>query len=346
MTILYHLTILPPDRPDCEALSQEISALRARFGGEVVYLNPNDRVPIYVPRLLFGLHLLRQLRRREVGFHLHHIYNPDPFPFPVLRALRRPVVYSLTGGVTRPLHSSFLARMAAVTVMDAKSLARLRALGLENVFRVRPGINTARFTHTPRPWGRDIWLMAGSAPWTKGQFRTKGVTALLEAARREPRLHLVFLWRGVLTEQMLDRVTAAGLEERVTVLDREVNVNRVLAGMHASLVLAATPTIVKAYPHSLMESLAAGKPVLVSRAIPMAEDVAAMGCGVVVEEVSATGVLDALASLERNYGDYQQAALAVGREAFSLDGMLQSFQEVYRAVAGPAIRYVPERGEV
>jgi hypothetical protein len=44
--------------------------------------------------------------------------------------------------------------------------------------------------------------MVGSAPWTKGQFRTKGVEALLEAARQNPRLHLIFLWREVLAEEM------------------------------------------------------------------------------------------------------------------------------------------------
>ncbi len=345
MAILYHLTMLPPDNPDCEALSQEVSVLRARFGGEVVYLNPNRSAPIYIPRLFFGLHLLRTLRQSEGRFHLHHAYNPDPFPFPVLRALRRPVVYSLTGGVARRPPISFLSRMAAVTVMDTKSLARLRAWGLENVFRVLPGIDTTRFTYTPRSWERDIWLMAGSAPWTKEQFHTKGVTALLEAAQQEPRLHLVFLWRGVLTKRMMERVAAAGLEERVTVLDRQVNVNRVLAGVHASVVLASTPTIVKAYPHSLMESLASGKPVLISRAIPMAEDVAAMGCGVIVEEVSTTGVLDALASLERDYENYQQAARAVGREMFSLEGMVRSFRDVYRAVAGSAVYRPLAQGE-
>ncbi|MFN8459435.1 MAG: hypothetical protein U0401_33095 [Anaerolineae bacterium] len=68
MNILYHLTILPPKLPAAEALSQEISALRGRFGGELVYLNPNQRSPIYLPRLLFGFQRKRATAGRRKPF--------------------------------------------------------------------------------------------------------------------------------------------------------------------------------------------------------------------------------------------------------------------------------------
>ena len=86
MSILYHLTILPPKMPECEAYSQEIHALREYFGGDLLYLNPNQFSPIYVPRILFGFHKLRLIRAREANHRVHHVYNPDPFPFPVFTA--------------------------------------------------------------------------------------------------------------------------------------------------------------------------------------------------------------------------------------------------------------------
>lgn len=333
MGILYHLTILPPVYPECEAISQEVDALRRQFGGYLTYVNPNGRMPFYIPRLFFGFHRLREIRHLENTLRLHHFYNPDPFPFPYLLLLRRPVVYSLTGGVTRRPLLSFLARMAAVTVLDKESLSRLQGWGLENVFLVRPGIDTTRFTCHPLTLGSEIWLLVGSAPWTKAQFRTKGILALLEAAQREPRLRLVFLWRGVLVEEMTGWIQRMGVQDRVTVLNQVVDVNQVLAGVHATIGLATTPAIVKAYPHSLMESLAAGKPVLVSRAIPMAGYVEETGCGMVVEEVSAGEILGAVASLIKTYEACQQAALEVGREAFSLDRMIASVRQVYQNVS-------------
>jgi glycosyltransferase involved in cell wall biosynthesis len=333
MRILYHLTIPPPQMPECEAISQEIDALCAHFGGALSYINPNRQSPIYVPRLLFGFHQLRQLRTQEKDFDLHQLYNPDPFPFPILYTLRRPIIYSLTGGVThKRVNAAFFAKMAAVTVTDERSLTYLESHGLNNVFRVHPGIDTRRFTHTPTPLESEIRLMVGSAPWTKGQFKTKGVDALLEAAQRMPELRLIFLWRGVLMEEMERRVRGMGLQERVSVLNEYVDVNRVLAGVHASVTLATEPDIVKAYPHSLLESLAAGKPVLVSRAIPMAEYVERTGCGTVVEAVSTAAVIRAVRGMAQAYHTLQATTRRVGRQAFSQERLVDSYRRIYEHI--------------
>ena len=94
MNILYHITNLPPKMPGTEASLQELNVLRDHFGGNLVHLNPNQHSPIYLPRLLFGFHQLKQIRRLEDTLHFHHLYNADPFPFPFVRWLRQPLIYS------------------------------------------------------------------------------------------------------------------------------------------------------------------------------------------------------------------------------------------------------------
>lgn len=335
MNILYHLTVLPPKLPQAEALSQEIHALQARFGGELVYLNPNRRAIGLIPRLLFGFQRLPELRRREANVDLHHIYNPDPFPFPVLRFLGRPVVYTITSGLAgQQVNRAFFSHLAAVTVPDERSFHQLRAEGVSNAHLVRPGVDVDRFTHTPAPETGAFRLLAGSAPWTEEQFHSKGVDALLEAARREDDLQLVFLWRGVLTEAMKDRVRRLGLDDRVTVIDRLVDVNQALAEVHAAVCLASRPGIVKSYPHSLLDALAAGKPVLVSQAIPMADYVAETGCGEIVDTVTPEAILSAMARLREAYPLRQQAAQVVGRRDFQQAKMLEGYATVYELVTG------------
>ncbi len=333
MRVLYHLTILPPRIPQAEAISQEIEALRHCWEGELVYLNPNQHPFVYFPRLLFGFHKLKELRAREIDFDLHHLSNPDPFPFPVLSWLRRPVVYTISSGVgnKRP-NVPFFKAMAAVAVADERSLRKLEGWGLNNCDLVRPGIDTTRFSYSPLPLESEIRLLVGSAPWTKGQFRTKGVDALLAAAQQMPRLHLVFLWRAVLTEEIERRVQQLKLAKQVTIIDKLVDVNKILAGVHAGITLASAPGIVKSYPHSLLESLAAGKPVLVSRAIPMADYVEATGCGKVVEAVTPAGVLAAVEALAGAYGPLQQSAQQVGRRDFSQQAMIASHQKLYQRI--------------
>jgi glycosyltransferase involved in cell wall biosynthesis len=337
--VLYHLMVLPPEFPEREAYSQEISALRDRFGGDLVYLNPNQQSPIYLPRIVFGLHRLRQLRTLESDFDLHHLYNPDPFPFPVLRGLRQPVVYSVTGGLGRKRPNvPFFASMAAVTVYDQQSLKRLQSWGLTNAFLVHPGIDSTRITPYPIPLRSEIRLLVGSAPWTPAQFRTKGIDALLTAAQRDRRLRLTFLWRGVLEGEMLRRVRRRGLTGHVKVLNKQVDVNEILAGVHASISLASAPDIVKAYPHSLLESLAAGKPVLVSRSIPMADYVQRTECGIVVEGVTPEEILAAVEFLFERYSSMQSVAQTIGKRDFQHENMIGSFQRVYQRIIASSDR--------
>jgi glycosyltransferase involved in cell wall biosynthesis len=319
--------------PEAEAMSQEINALRDHLGGDLVYLNPNSHSPVYIPRLLFGFHKLKQLWARETNLQMHQLYNPDPFPFPILRLLRRPVVYTLSCGVRnkRP-NLAFFNSLAAVTVADERSLKRLRSWGMNNGFLVRPGVDTTRFTSSPLPLRSEIRLMVGSAPWSRAQFRSKGVDALLAAALQSPQLHLTFLWRGVLAEEMERRVRDMNLEKQVMVLNRRVDVNRVLAKVHASITLAANSAIVRSYPHSLMDSLAAGKPILVSRAIPMSDYAEQMDCGKVVESVTPASILAAVEMLAREYEPLQNRAKQVGQGDFSQQAMIASFEKVYEHV--------------
>ena len=333
MKILYHLTILPPKIPQAEALSQEIAALGQQFGGQLNYLNPNLHSRLYWPRLLFGFQQLKWLRGQEIDADLHHFYNPDPFPFPILGRLRRPVVYTITSGLgDRRPKISFFSRLAAVAVADERSLKQLRRWGLTNSVLVRPGIDVSRFSYRPLPLGSEIRLMVGSAPWTEAQFRSKGVEALLQAARQMPHLQLVFLWRGVLSDFMQRRIEQMGLTRQVTMVDKLVNVNEVLAEVHAGITLAERSGIIKSYPHSLLDCLAAGKPVLVSRAIPMADYVAETGCGVVVESITAESILAAIETLFSRYPARQQIAQQVGQRDFSQAAMVDSYRRVYRQV--------------
>lgn len=333
MNILYHLTVLPPKMPACEALSQEITALRHRFGGELIYLNPNQYWGIYLPRLTFGFHRLRHIRALEKKLDVHHIYNPDPFPFLVLRYLQRPIVYSISSGVgERQPNLAFFSSLAAIAVPDERSFSRLVRWGLDNVFLVRSGIDTSRFSFSPIPLHSEIRLMIASAPWSPAQFRAKGVDALLEAAQQNQRLRLIFLWRGVLADEMKRRIRRLRLERQVEVINKQVDVNHVLADVHATITLASKPGIVKSYPHSLLDSLAAGKPVLVSRAIPMSDYVEQTGCGQVVENVTSADIASAIETLAQNYDLLQTGARQVGQRDFSQQGMLASFQKVYHHV--------------
>lgn len=337
MSIAFLIPTPIPVRPEADAYFQEIEVLRRRFGGELLYLNPNNHLPRHlpfqIPRPCFGFHQFIQLRRLGRAHRFFQIYSPTLYPYPVLRLLRRPVVYSLTGGAElRERDIAFFRSLAAVTVPDEASLSRVRIAGLDNARLVRAGIDTGRFEHRPPPQGPEFHILMASAPWTRPQFESKGVNALLETARRRPDLRLTFLWRGILTAEMRDKVRLAGLVDRVRVVDEQVDVNEILAGVHAAINLATTPDVVKAQPHSLLESLAAGKPVLVSRAIPLADYVSEKRVGEIVDTVTPEAISQAIDRLQEDYPDLRAAAMTHGKTDFAEEAMVGSFADIYSRI--------------
>ena len=337
--MVYHLTAPPPVIAGTDAVLQEVETLRARFGGTLSYLYPFRRPGIHLPWMLYGLHRLVALRRQDAGADGHHVYAPQLYLYPILRWLRRPVVYSITTSLQaqrRPSRRRAFDSIHSIVVSNERDLAILGSWRIGRARLIRPGIDASRFGCSPLVVGTDFTLLAGSAPWTARQFRLKGVDALLEAARLMPNLRLVFLWRGLLLDEMRARIRAHGLHGRVEVVDEKVDVNQVLARVHAAVVLAAVPTLVKAYPHSLLESLAAGKPVLVSECIPMADYVEATGCGQVVPRLHAADLLQAIEALIDGYDGFQARAQQVGGRDFSQQAMLEAYEALYAGLPVPS----------
>lgn len=333
MRIAYHLTAPPPRVAGADAVHQEVEALRARFGGEVVNLFPLSNPARWFPKALYGRHLGDRLRELDDAVDLHHVYFANLHVFPVLRRLRKPIVYSVAAGLQgqRQPAADALRRIRCVAVSNDRDRAVLKSWGVGNYRLIRPGIDTSRFTHTAPAARWPFVLLAGSAPWVRRQFAQKGVDAMLWTLRQMPDLRVVFLWRGILKDQLMRRVRRLGVEAQVEVLDGAVNVNEVLARCHAAVVLAETPRIVKAYPHSLLESLAAGKPVIASRAIPMSDYIAEKECGAVAASPHPHAFKAAVENLVNDYDRFQSNALRTGARDFAVENLLQAYGELYKA---------------
>jgi glycosyltransferase involved in cell wall biosynthesis len=336
LNILYHLTSALPHIPETDAVFQEINTLKTRFSGTIINLYPLTKPHILFPRFLYGVKQAQQLKETEHSYNFHHIYHPLFYFFPVLKILRRPIIYSVVAGVQKSLRKKEVSLVDTIVISNERDETTLQAQNIKNYRLIRPGIKTSLFSFKECQQQSDFILMVGSAPWTARQFKQKGIDAILNVAAQMPNLKLIFLWRGLLEEELEYRIKKFNLMNRVEILKKKVNVNEILGRSHAAIVLAQTPKLVKAYPHSLMESLAAGKPVLISNTIPMADYVRQNNCGEIVSDVNAKSLKENIEKLMKNYNDHQTSALRVGQRDFSQTTMFSHFEKLYQEVSAKA----------
>ena len=337
MRALYLMTAPPPAIEGTDAVVQEAEMLRSRLGGERVHLALSSRPWSRYPRPLYGLQKLLTVKRLERQVDLHHIYHAELFPFPVLRLLAKPVVYTVVSGLndSRDVPHWLLDRLGAIVVPSHRDLERLQRQGSDRGHVLPAGIDLSRYEEKPTPADDPFVLLAGSAPWTEAQFETKGTNALLDVAQQIPSLRLVFLWRGWLLEGLRQRLALRGLSDRVEILTERADVNEVLGGVHAAVVLAAERKLVKAYPHSLLEALACGRPVLVSDCIALADSVRENRCGRVVKGVSRSDLLRGIQAVREDYGRLQENTRRVAERDFSQERLVDAYRQLYESVLGP-----------
>jgi glycosyltransferase involved in cell wall biosynthesis len=137
------------------------------------------------------------------------------------------------------------------------------------------------------------------------------------------------LWRGLLLRELEKRIDAFQLRDRVEILCDWVDVGAVLARAHAAVVLADWSRLVRAYPHSLLEALACGRPVLVSQPVPMADYVRESGCGEVVGSLDQRELRAAIERLRENYETLRANAVRVGRQDFRQEDLLAAYETIY-----------------
>ncbi|MEO6060700.1 MAG: glycosyltransferase [Thermoflexales bacterium] len=321
--------------PAREAVAQDVAALLTRVDGQRVHISPPERLRRLFPERLFGLWLLPALRRIEAETDVFHLLHGGLRHFPLLGFLRRPIVYSVVAGLRpdRPINAGPISAAATLTVTGPRDAALARTWGAPRVVTVTPGIDLARFPRAAAraySLGDPFKVLIASAPWSEIDFIRKGVDALLDAASADDRLRLSFLWRGRLFESMRARVAARGLAERVAIIDARVDVAAALTDAHAAALLVSDSSIVKAYPNSLMEALAVGRPVLLSTQIPMSDEVSGEGVGVVTRGATPEDAREGLHRLMANYANYTGRAQAFPRERYARERWLAETVAIYQ----------------
>ena len=325
MKILYITNVPIPQNPELDAHFQELKLLMATFNGKLISAFPFDKPSRLVPRSLYGWHNRSEIRRAAKNVDIVHVLSPVLHAYPYMRVFRqKPVVFS---SLTPIQHLHPIKYVDRYVVYDRTSYEQLQKGQLPVV--LSPPFSQFSRCDLPAPEGPFTLLMA-SAPWVGSQFETKGVNMLISLLAAFPQLRLIFIWRGLLVDEMQRLVQQSGHQDRIELINETVNIEQWLKKSHAVVLLAQYSSLVKSYPHSLMEGLLAGRPVITTTSIPMSEEIVENNYGVVLNQFTIDALKTKIADLMDNYSDFVAAVKSLPPDRFKASYFLDCYDNLYR----------------
>jgi len=324
-----------------EAVASEVAILRRQFPFSVAWglshrhwaLASWKRGYCLNPRL----HLLFRAATRvlEPIFDLNHIFGSLGDWFYIHGVHRRPVILT-TAVVNSPVDRSLLQGIDRFVVEHASAIDDLQHLGIdkERISLIFPAVDGQRFFPLEARSDRFTVLFA-SSPDTEDWLEARGVPQILEAAQLRPDMRFRLLWRPWGNSAARARKLIA--EKDLKNVELVVRISRDMPGeyndAHVTVATFTDACRSKPAPNSLVESMACGRPVVVTKTVGLADIIQESGAGIVCEPVG-EALAEALDLLSSDWAAYSTAARKAAVTHFGMDRFLAGYKAIYEEVLG------------
>lgn len=331
-------------RPLVGCLRKEGPLLPALLENEVPVYEIPIRGALYYPRSLMEIVRLAALIRREkvTILHTQDLYShlvgvPAAMlahaPFVVTNRLdlghtlnrwHRRALKTLAGGISKVMANSHAVR---------ENLMLAEKIPLQKIEVIYNGVDLSRFNTTCsrekmksfRPGDRMIVVVANLNP-------VKGHSVLLEAAVRViahcPQAKLAFIGQGALKQELEARARALSIENQVLFLGSRQDVPELLPCMEISVL----PSLAEGFSNAILESMAAGLPVVATDVGGNREAIVEGETGFLVPPGDSSALADRILTLLENRPLAKTMGMA-GRKRietyFTLDQMVAETEAFY-----------------
>ncbi len=328
MKILYLTNVPIPEDRTTDAHFQELDLLAEYFGGEIITAFPLKRPSSLFPQSMYGIQNRRAIKKASREADMTHIFSPVLYPYPYIKRLvNKPIIYS---ALTPVSNFKPIKKVRKYVVYDQRSYNYIRSIGKINVGISPPFVDFQK-NILPVPAGQFTLLMA-SAPWEKSQFKTKGIYLILEVLDRIPDLQIVFIWRNILVDEMQELIQESPHRDRIKLINRHVDIAEELSNAHAVILLAQFSSLVKSFPHSLMEGLLSGRPVLTTASIPISKEIRDHDYGEVLPSFTIEALEEGIEKLKEKYTAYREKVLDVPENKFGKQAFLAFYDQLYQGL--------------
>jgi glycosyltransferase involved in cell wall biosynthesis len=327
--------------PEWEAVSKEVSSLLQGLNGTVegalVSLNTKHRHLRLTGKekcipLPYGLPFYPLLRPYASRFDVNHLFASGG------ERLLTPIISRYKGVLTLAKDTTSLgnfernkeplARLKVIVVQAKRDWEILRQIGIrEAALRIiRPGIPIAPYSAAQG----QFTILFASSPLTAADFLSRGIYLIARASALVPDVRFLLVWRRRHLAK-LERILGDAGSKNVEIVNGLVDMTSVYDRVHATILPGLEHRSFIPCPRSGLESLAHGKPLLLSSFVSLAESVAAARAGVVFEPTT-PGMVAAVRELQRDYPSYQANTQRYITEKFSPATHLELYRRLYRSL--------------
>lgn len=329
--------------PRWEAVSKEIASLRAGLDGEIdgslVSINTKDsgftlrgrekRIP-----LPYSLPLYPLVKPYASRFEVNHLFASagERWLTPLLARYNGVLTIAKDTPTLRGFERNRDAfrRMRAIVVQGARDREILRQMGVkdEAIWLIRPGVPLASYREAQGPFT----ILFASSPTSRTDFLSRGIHLIVRVAALLPDLRFLLVWRNRHLRK-LERIVANSAVSNIEIVNGVVDdMDALYDRVHATILPALEHRSFIPCPRSGLESLAHGKPLLLSHLVSIASDVTRARAGVAFEPTIA-GLKTAILQVQGEYSAYQANTQRYIADKFSPAVHLELYRQLYRTAA-------------
>ena len=321
--------------PHWEAASKEAQTLLRTFGGQyttrLFSLNQNRRLALRgdekyfpLPEALAALPLFFQIARWH---RINHLFSSGGERLLAPRISHRTSVLTICkepGSIDAlERNRQHLARFEYIVVESRRHQEIMKQCGIEEhrIKLIYPPAAKVNYKPAQGPFK----ILFALSPPAQNQFLSRGIFLILQVAQRLPDVQFILVWRNRHHEALRALISDAGVDN-VSVINGYVeDMGALYDSVHATVLAGHDYASFKPAPHSALESLGRGKPLLVTPTSSIADIVTQWRCGIVFEPTIA-GFEEAIRNLIGRYGELQESCHRTVEACFSKEAFIQKYR--------------------
>ncbi len=285
---------------------------------------------LYYPLTLF---LAKFLNHHASISHIYSSLGDLPY-LPMLK--KKPLI--LTAAAPCPEHKikariKYLRKVDRIIVESEIEQNRLLKLKInpQKVKLIYPPVDLSHFSYQPKTLRKpgQFTVLYATSPEKERDFKVKGFWLLVEVAERCPEANFELPWRYKSYTRAKSIINKKQLKNVNLYQSVEKDMNLKYAQADCTIIpYIERNGFVKQMPNSAIESLAAGKPVLISSLVDLSGLIQREKCGVVFEP-NPESLLMAIRELKKNYLKYQKNCRKTAEKYFSQEKFIKDYEKVY-----------------